>query len=267
MKNFDDKILKDLINSYQEQDVFDIVIKEETESTNIDVRKMAQNGAKEGTVIVADAQTGGKGTRGRSFSSPKGTGLYMSMLLRPEFSTRETLNITCIASIAVCRAIEKISGKRVGIKWVNDIYSEDNKKLCGILTEAVFNEENSAIKYAVLGIGINVYEPENGFDAKIKDIAGALFESAEINENVKEKLAFYVLSEFWDMYKNFDKTLVLNEYRKRSVLLGKRIYVLSEKNAKTAVATEINEDFSLSVRYADGREEALISGDVSIKKL
>lgn len=257
----------DKMNFKIAEDVFEIFYKENTQSTNIDARQMAENGAKEGTVVIAESQTGGKGTRGRSFSSPKGTGLYMSLLLRPELEFSKALSITCAASVAVCRAIEQISGEKVYIKWVNDIYSEDNKKLCGILTEAVLNDDNCSVKYVVLGIGINVFEPDGGFSDEIKDIAGAVFKNEEKNDELKQKLTKCVLKEFWRLYEKLLKGTFLEEYRQRSCILGKKIDVIKDNFKKSAVALDINDDFSLKVRFSDGSEETLYSGDVSIKKI
>ena len=259
--------MENLYKSAPEREIFDIILKKETVSTNEDVRKMAEDGAKEGTVIIADSQTGGKGTKGRSFSSPEGTGLYMSLLLRPKLEINEILSITCAAGVAVSRAIERISRKKVYIKWVNDIYSEGNKKLCGILTEAALCSDNKSVKYVVLGIGINVFEPEGGFDDEIKNIAGAVFEKCKKNENLKKELAKAVLTEFWKLYKTLDSGDFLEEYKNKSCILGKRIEIIKGNEKLSGVAVDLADDFSLIVKYDSGKEEKLISGDVSIKKL
>ena len=125
-------------------------------------------------MLVAESQTAGRGRLGRSFHSPVGTGLYMSILLRPTFSAERALFITTAAAVAVCRAIEQETGLKPQIKWVNDIYLHE-KKICGILTESSINFETKGLKWAVLGIGLNLSEPEGGFPEEIRSVAGALF--------------------------------------------------------------------------------------------
>ena len=174
-------------------------------STNTICIERARAGAPAGYVAVACEQTGGRGRMGRQFYSPEGTGIYMSMLLRPESVPAERVSdITTMAAVAVCQAIETVCGKAAEIKWVNDVFV-DGRKVCGILTEAEFNPtvsrtQSSPTKataeskagtsvaggstiFAVPGIGINVYEPEGGFPDEIKDTAGAIFSSQENAES------------------------------------------------------------------------------------
>ena len=133
-----------------------------TDSTNTRIRVLAEDGAPEGTVVVAAAQTAGRGRSGKSFLSPAGTGLYMSILLRPALTMGDSLLITTAAAVAVSRAIERVAGCEAKIKWVNDVYV-DEKKVCGILTEGALDLENGGLRYAILGIGINICPPDGGF--------------------------------------------------------------------------------------------------------
>jgi BirA family biotin operon repressor/biotin-[acetyl-CoA-carboxylase] ligase len=159
-----------------ELDVFDTV-----DSTNTVCLKRASGGDRRTYAAVAGGQTRGRGRRGRSFFSPDGTGLYMSILLRPSgLSADEAVKFTTIAAVAVSEAIEAVACKTASIKWVNDIYVS-GRKACGILTEASFNPEDGTLDYAVVGIGINVYEPQGGFPEEIKDRAGAL--AGPVNRN------------------------------------------------------------------------------------
>ena len=146
----------------------EIILLDEIDSTNNFLKQKAESGEKSGTVIIAKRQTGGKGRLGRSFFSPQG-GMYLSILLRPQISAEKSLFITTAAAVAVCRAIEKVSNKKSGIKWVNDVFI-DNKKVCGILTEASLDFETGGLYYAVVGIGVNLYYPKNSFPNDIKSI-------------------------------------------------------------------------------------------------
>ena len=144
-----------------------ITVVEETQSTNTALRALAEAGAPEGTVYIAQSQTGGRGRMGRSFFSPAGTGLYLSLLLRPTtWEPARAAQLTAAAAAAMCEAIREVTGKEPGIKWVNDLLL-DGKKVCGILTEASFSMESGVLEYAVLGLGVNVYPPEGGFPKEL----------------------------------------------------------------------------------------------------
>lgn len=154
----------------------------ETESTNTLLREKANNGFPEGTVVLANTQTKGRGRRGRSFYSPADTGLYLSVLLRPDgMIPDQAVKITTMAAVAVCEAVEKISGKETWIKWVNDIYQE-GRKISGILTEASISMENGSVEYVILGIGVNVYPPKGGFPEDIRETAGSVLTGSKMME-------------------------------------------------------------------------------------
>ena len=160
------------ITRHLKTDNLTVEVYKEVTSTNTLLKQRSQSGAPHGLVIAAESQTSGRGRMGREFFSPDQTGVYFSILLRPTLSPSDALLITTCAAVACARALEKISGKTAQIKWVNDIYI-DERKVCGILTEASFVQ--GKIDFAVLGIGINLYTPDNGFPADIKDKAGSLF--------------------------------------------------------------------------------------------
>ncbi|MDE6700551.1 MAG: biotin--[acetyl-CoA-carboxylase] ligase [Acetatifactor sp.] len=243
-------------------------------STNAIVRESADCGTPEGYVVIANEQTAGRGRLGRSFFSPQGTGIYMSLLLRPEnCSSKQAVRITTMAAVAVCEAIEAVSGEMAQIKWVNDIYVRD-RKVCGILTEGSFGLESGLLEYAVLGIGINVYQPDEGFPEELKGIAGAVFDSRQ--DDVKNRMAAEFLNRFFVYYgsDNYYRTAqhgtgvgaadYVEEYRRRSLVIGKQIVVLSANEAKDAVAIGVDDECRLLVRYADGAEACLSSGEISI---
>lgn len=240
----------------------DIEVKETVTSTNALLKEKAALGAPEGTVLIALSQTAGRGRFTRKFFSPADSGIYMSILLRPRIPAESATLITTAAAVAVAEAAEKISGRKTGIKWVNDVLI-DGKKICGILTEASLNIESGELDYAIPGIGLNIYEPENGFPDEIKNIAGAILE--ERGSGNKSRLAAAVLESFFKYYKDISERTYLNSYRERCIVLGKQINVLSSDGTRPATALDIDENCRLRVKYSDGKEEILSSGEVSIK--
>lgn len=233
-------------------------------STNEAIKKLALNGEAEGKVILSEEQSAGRGRKSRNFYSPPGTGIYMSILLRPKISASESFLLTTSAAVAVSMAIERISGKETKIKWVNDVFMHD-KKVCGILTEASLSLESGLLDYAVLGIGINVSLPSNGFPEEITDIATSVFSDDKSSESIRNRLAAEVLNHFMSFYEHLTERLFLPEYKKRLLFLGKAVTVLKENEQREATAIDIDDECRLKVRYENGEEEYLSSGEVSIK--
>ena len=233
------------------------------DSTNGWVRVKAEAGEPEGYVVVAASQEKGKGRVGRSFFSPADTGVYMSILLRPEgLSPGEASKITTMAAVAVCQAIEALSGRQAQIKWVNDIYM-DGKKVSGILTEASVGLEDGLLDYGILGIGMNVYIPADGFPDELSGKAGAIFESPQ--DDGKNRLAAEVLNRFMKACRTKESSAYVEEYRKRCLVLGREILVLGKGEARKARALDVDEDCRLVVQYGDGRMERLSSGEIRIQ--
>ncbi len=233
------------------------------ESTNTLLKKMAEDGASEGTVVIAGEQTAGRGRLGRRFLSQNGTGVYFSILLRPDMKPQESLLITTCAAVAVAKAIEKNTGRMTLIKWVNDIYMHD-RKVAGILTEGAFDLESGKLSYAVLGIGINMYFGDDDIPEEIKDIAGAVFDKKQPADTVSRIVAD-VVNFFFEDYKTLSGKHFLFDYVSRSYLDGKKISVIKPDGTREAVAVGIDDDFRLLVRYADGTQESLSTGEVSTK--
>ncbi len=232
-------------------------------STNTLARQMAEKGAQEKTVVIASEQTQGRGRRGRSFYSPDSSGIYMSVVLRPDIAVADAILVTTCAAVSVCKAIEKVSPKKAEIKWVNDIYL-GGKKACGILTEAALNVESGKPEYVVLGIGINLFEGENGFADEIKDIAAAVFYSQKEAEKYKNELVAYILDFFFEYYTCLTDKTFFDEYRNRMFLIGKPIKVLADPEYD-AVVLDIDSNFELKVRLENGEEKLLNSGEVSTR--
>ena len=225
-------------------------------STNTVLRELAEQGAEENTVLIASEQTNGRGRMGRNFFSPSETGVYISVLLHPDLPAEKTVFITTAAAVAMCKAIEKTTDKKPKIKWVNDIFI-DGKKACGILTEAVF--ENGKIKYAVLGVGINVFEPDGGFPEEIKNIAGA------VSNDYKNGLRELIAAEFLNELALIDPEKTSKEYKKRSFVIGKKITVINAGTSYDAIAEDIDENCCLMIKKEDGEKTALSSGEISIR--
>jgi len=190
---------ENILNNLKNKDFYSVSVVDSIGSTNDEMKIKAQKGEKEGSVLVALSQSGGKGRLGRRFFSPQNTGLYMSVILRPDLKPEDAILITTAAAVAISKAIDEVSGKFSGIKWVNDIYI-NGKKVCGILAEAGFNQTEPKLDYVVLGIGVNVYAPEGGFPEDIKDIADAVF--SENQENMRALLCAKILDNFYDIYNN-----------------------------------------------------------------
>ncbi len=232
-------------------------------STNTMVREQAAAGAAEGYTVIANKQTNGRGRSGRSFYSPSDTGVYMSLLLRPQgYSAQQAVRLTTMAAVAACEAIEAVSGETAQIKWVNDIYVA-GKKVCGILTEASLGLENGALEYAVLGIGINVSPPKGGFPKELEHIAGAVFHEAQ--SDGKNHLAAEFLNRFMTYYTMPQYADYVEQYRNRSLVLGKEIHVLFPDCEKKAVAHDVDEACRLIVEFEDGTTASLSSGEISVK--
>lgn len=239
-----------------------IISLEEVDSTNTYAKNLAKEGMDEGTVVIAKRQTMGRGRLGRKFYSPSGTGIYMSIILKPETDAESILLITTAAAVAVSQAIENVTGKSTLIKWVNDIYMNE-KKVCGILCEGSFRDCHT-LEYAILGIGINISKPDTPFPDEIKNIAGYILEKDD--ESIKEKIIEEVIDNFFNLYKNISKKPHLEIYRKRNLLNGKPVNIIQcDEIIGEGVCTGIDDDFAIIVQ----KENDIIkisSGEVSVKE-
>jgi BirA family biotin operon repressor/biotin-[acetyl-CoA-carboxylase] ligase len=241
---------------------FILDVRQVVTSTNTIAKELAAQGAKEGTVIIAREQTEGRGRMGRSFYSPNSSGIYFTIILRPKLELEDSLLITTATAVAVALAIETVAKEKAVIKWVNDIFVA-GKKVCGILTEASLNFENGRLEYAVVGIGINIETTD--FPVDIQQIAGSLFSQKPGDAPVTSKLVAEVLNNLSACMNSLTDKRYLEEYRKRSFLIGMDILVLKGKETTPAKAIDIDEKARLVVEYEDGTREALISGEVSVR--
>ena len=230
-------------------------------STNDEVKKLAAEGAPAWTAVLAEEQTAGRGRYARPFYSPRGAGLYISVLIRPNLPAAETLFITTSAAVAVCEAIEKVADVHAEIKWVNDVFL-GGKKVCGILTEAAFNVESGGLDYAIVGIGINV--TRHGFPADLEGIATSVFEDTP-PADVRARLAAELLKSLKRYVEGISVRSFYEEYKRRSFVLGKRVLAVSGDFSREGVVIDLDENCFLKIRFDDGSERLLSSGEVSIR--
>jgi len=233
-------------------------------STNDHLRQLARNGAPHGTAVIADHQTGGHGRRGRSFHSPEGMGIYLSILLRPNCKPAELMHLTCATAAAMCDAVEHATLLRPGIKWTNDlVYGK--RKLGGILTELGFTSAGN-LDYAIIGIGINCCQREEDFPPEIRDIAASL-SMVTGKEIHRSYVAASMLEALWKM----DTTLLsgkdemLQAYRRSCVTINQDVVLVRGEEKRYGHAVDIDSEGALVVIFRDGSTEAVNSGEVSVR--
>jgi len=250
--------LKKYLNNSKKIKYFD-----EITSTNTVLKEMAQNGAKKDTILISEYQTKGRGRLGKTFFSPKGCGVYLSYLLRPQILPGDALFITVAAAVAMRRALIEVLNIESKIKWVNDIYFE-NKKLCGILTETGISKSGN-LDYAILGIGINIKTPKGGYP---EDFSYKTTNLENIKGQITEDEKWHLVASFINNFDNIwedKKHSYAEEYKQASCLIGKEIEILSGNYKGYATATDIDDNANLIVKLINGEKVVLGSGDVSIR--
>lgn len=240
-----------------------ITVYKTIESTNSQAKLLAVQNAQHGTTIISEEQTMGRGRFGRSFFSPSDSGIYMSIILRPKLNIENSVLITTAAAVAVCEAIEKFVSYIPKIKWVNDIFI-GNKKVCGILTEAVTNFESGMMDSVVLGIGINVKTKNEDFPMELQNTAGSILE--ENNNFIRNQLSAEIINNILEISKNLENKSFMSAYKERSMILGEHILYNKNNNWYEGYALDIDNSGGLIVYTADGKKITLNSGEVSIKK-
>ncbi len=233
------------------------------DSTNNHAKALAAAGASHGTVVVAGQQTAGRGRMGRSFSSNHEAGVYLSVVLRPNCRATELMHLTCAVAVAACDAVQKVSGIRPQIKWINDLMAQ-GKKLGGILTEMSVDPATGYVNYAVVGIGINCKEQE--FPADIKDIAIALEEVVKkpVCPNALAAALLLSLQEM-DGALLTGKARIMAKYKENCITLGQEIYLIQGDKKTACQALDLDKNGSLLVAYPDGTTEFVNSGEVSVR--
>ena len=236
----------------------------EVDSTNIVAKRLALEGAKAPLVVVAESQVGARNGRKSLFLTPA-SGLYLSLLIRPKFTTTMALRITAATSIAASRAIEEICGKEVEIKWVNDLFY-NGKKVCGILTEGVSGFENGKLESVVIGLGINFKTPSGGFPDEIKEVATALYGDRVPQGVTKNRLAAKIIDNLLSLLSQLERPQFMDEYRQRSMVLNQEITVYHGR-AIQCFSGAITDEGGLIVVLDDGSERELNSGEISIRRV
>ncbi len=234
------------------------------DSTNDHLRSLAKVGAPHGTAVLADHQTGGRGRRGRSFHSPEGAGIYLSILLRPQCPPQQLMHLTCAAAAAMCDAVESAAGFRPGIKWTNDLV-HCRRKLGGILTELGFASDGT-VDWVIVGIGINCTQSVNDFPEELRDMAGslAMVSGADIS---RCRVAAAMLDALCAMDASLltGKDEILRRYRNDCVTLGQDVVLIRGEEKRYGHALDIDDAGALLVRFSDGSTEAVNSGEVSVR--
>ncbi|MCQ2417565.1 MAG: biotin--[acetyl-CoA-carboxylase] ligase [Oscillospiraceae bacterium] len=236
---------------------------ESVTSTNDMLKLAAEEGAAEGHVFLAKQQTAGKGRQGRSFYSPPMTGLYLSVLYRPEIAPAEALALTPMAAVAAAKAIEQTRREPVQIKWVNDLLLH-GRKICGILAESKFSSHGT-LDYVIVGIGINLLMPQNGFPEEIRDIAGAVYPADADAEQVFTDTAAALISHLAREYGGLPEKQYLADYRKRLCVLGKTVTVCENGMERQAAALDVDDDLRLLVQYESGERQWRSTGEIRIR--
>ena len=228
-------------------------------STNDRAKELARQGAPEGTAVIARSQTAGRGRLGRSFHSPAGTGLYMSVILRPRCTAAQLMHLTCAVALAACDAVEATAGVRPGIKWINDL-TLGSCKLGGILTELSFAPDGT-VDFAVVGIGINC---SGDFPEELRGIACSLEGTVTC-----EVLAEALIDTLEEMNHQLltDQKAIMDRYRRDCITLGRQVRVISPSETRQALAESVNDDGSLVVLFEDGQRTTVSAGEVSVRGL
>ena len=239
----------------------DIIVYDEIDSTNTEAkRRLYSSEVKDFTVIVSDMQKGGRGRTGKSFTSPKGSGVYFSIILHPKDSYDFSyFDLTTVkAAVAVAEGIKEATDKQVEIKWVNDLFL-NGKKICGILSELDADFESRSVKSVIVGIGINVNEPRDDSFKDLKDIAGYIG-----TDVIRNEILSSILNAFYE--NNFVKSdkEIIDYYKKHSLVIGKELSFELNGKKYSAKGIDINDKGNLIVDT--GKEKiTLSSGEVSIK--
>lgn len=231
-------------------------------STNAMAREKASTGIQDGYVVVANEQTGGRGRNGKYFYSPLDTGIYFSLVLRPlGWTAQQAVRLTAMAAVAVCDAIESVSGQLPEIKWVNDIFI-NGRKVCGILTEASMGLEDASLEYVIIGIGINALFPKDGFPEDIAETAGCVFPEPVGDE--RNRLAAEILNQFMTLYTSLPDSKYMNRYRSRCNVIDRKVLIQTQAESLQATALDVDDDCRLIVKLEDGTIHAYPSGKIRI---
>lgn len=233
-----------------------VEVLQEVDSTNSEARRRIKAGLTEPLLLAAEHQTAGRGRQGKTFYSPAGTGIYMTLVLHPFVPLTDAVSVTARTSVAVCRAIRKMTDLRPEIKWVNDLYL-NGKKICGILVEAISDYQAGVTQSLIIGIGINV--TTKTFPEELQEAASLC---VELNRN---RLIAGIAEELRKELGDWQDKGYLRDYRNWSMVLGKSIVWTQDGMKRKATALEIDDRGGLVVQNEDGSRHTLSSGEISVR--
>ncbi|AQP54488.1 biotin--[acetyl-CoA-carboxylase] ligase [Vagococcus penaei] len=238
---------------------------ETIDSTNKYAKELAIDGIPNRTVVLANEQTNGRGRYGKTFESPADTGVYISLILKPsEFQAFNYSLLTLYTAVSIRRTIFRLTGKELGIKWVNDLFLGD-RKICGILTEAITNIENQEFQWLIIGIGLNVSTESTDFSDDVKNIAGSLFMDEEPTVSRNELVAG-IINDLLSGLNELNEEQLIAEYDRHLLWKNQQVTVYQGNSQSQGFVRGINQQGHLLVETETGDLKALLSGDVSIKR-
>lgn len=262
--DFPDTVSAKEISGFMNSSHAEIIVLDKIDSTNTYAKKLAENGAEHLTAVIAGEQTEGRGRMGRSFCSPKDTGIYMSIILKRNLDFEISQYLTAYTAVAVAEALEELYKRRIMIKWVNDLML-NNKKICGILTEASISCETSGFNYIIVGIGLNTGSVRNVFDNELLSIASSLEDETGIKIR-RSQTAAAILSSFIENYHRLSDRSFLDSYKSRSWINGKKVIVNINGTEREAIAAGIDDSCRLIVRFPDQTTASLNSGEARLAR-
>lgn len=236
------------------------------DSTNTVAKRLAAQGSPEGTVVLADTQTGGRGRLGRSFQSPASLGTYLSVILRPNAKPEQLMTLTAMIAVAICQAIEHVCQIRPQIKWANDLLLQ-KKKICGILTELSIEAESGLVQYAVVGIGINCNAQKTDFPPALQEIVGSLSMALghPVDRNALVAAQLQALHTLAQHLPDDGQWPWLTQYTRDCITLGQEVNVIHGTQPHIGRAIGLTEQAALLVAYPDGTQETVSCGEVSVR--
>jgi len=241
----------------------EVLYYQKTESTNMIAKNLATDGAREGTVVITDEQTKGRGRLNRTWLSPANKNILMSVIFRPELEVSKIFSLTMLTSLAVVNGIKETTGLRSLIKWPNDIFIKD-KKVGGILTE--FNADHNRVNFSIVGIGLNVnFNPL--LYPEIKDTATSL--SVHLGGKISRvRLVQSILRHIDKAYNtlnNGNGFQIYKEWKACSLIIGRRVKIVSSGKIEEGIAESLHEDGRLTLKCEDGTQKEILNGDVSLR--
>lgn len=256
LNNENDIITAELVGAGLDKDI-EVIYYPSIDSTNTEAKRLIANGKQSEMLLIADEQTAGRGRQGKGFYSPALTGIYMTYAFHPMKELQNAVAITTATSVAVCRAIEKLTDKKPKIKWVNDVYLND-KKICGILTEAVTDFESQTVSSIIIGIGMNI---------KTVDFPQEVENGGSLGANIRRSDLITAIANELFKINSADYCDFIEYYRTHSMIIGEKINFIQNGKVTPAIATAIDNSGGLVIKLSDGTSKTLKSGEISIRRI